>query len=49
MKRTMILASLMTLASATAAFAATPTGAKVIEGCCAALAACCGAGAPCCP
>lgn len=49
MKRTLILASLITLASATAAFAASPTGAKVIESCCAALAACCGAGASCCP
>lgn len=50
MKRTLTLAGFLLLASATAAFAASPdTVIAAVASCCDALAACCGGTAPCCP
>jgi hypothetical protein len=46
MKRKLFTAAVL-LMSSSAAFAASPTGIKLAEACCHAL-ACCGAGLPCC-
>jgi hypothetical protein len=50
MKRIVLTAGLLLLASAGVAFAASPDAViQAVSSCCEALAACCNGGAPCCP